>query len=192
MFMRSLILHPTSTAQWLGLIHEAQHTLSIRLHEEIESYLVFLLMRFADEPNVVQSVLGLDFLESTQKLSRNQPDQLRSVGDKCLLFAGLFPDRAQKRQVTPEYFVQLGKTAYFNVAAHTVMEKQAELFVELCQKFLTLTDILQATRHISQSQQNLLKEIERWHSTGSRLSWQKIKQTTESTPVSDPSKKSVH
>lgn len=194
--MRSLLLHPTSTAQWLGLIHEAQHTLSIKLHEELESYLVFLLMRFTGEPDVAHSVLGLDFLESTQQINRTQPVALQSVGDKCLLFAGLFPERAQKRRVAPDYFIHLGKSAYFNLAENIILEKQAELFAKLCKEFLLLTDILQATRVVSQNNHDLMREIERWHTTGSQLSWQKIQQSTQGipTPPKKPKgpKKSVH
>ena len=42
----SLILHPTPMALWYSLICEAQKEVSVQLKTELESYLVFLLMRF--------------------------------------------------------------------------------------------------------------------------------------------------
>ncbi len=193
--MRSLLLHPTSTAQWQALIHEAQETLSIRLEEDLESYLVFLLMRFVERPMVAHSVLGLDFLQSTQKLQNGQPPtMLKEVGDKCLLFAGLFPERATRKRVDQLYFVKLGQTAYATLSEHE-HAKQANLFSTLCTQFIILTDILQATRDISTTDHNLLEQIERWQSSGSQLAWKKIQQSTQALPLSDkksPGNKSVH
>lgn len=194
--MRSLILHPTSIAQWHALILEAQKTLSIQLQEELEAYLVFLLMRFTGQPDVAHSVLGLDFLESTQQMPNQQPDLLKNVGDKCLLFAGLFPDRALRRRVNQAYFIHLGKTAYMNLASSIILASQAELFLKLCQEFLLLTDILQATREIAQPDYDLMKQIDRWNETGSSFSWHKIQQATESLPTqpsnAKKNKKSLH
>ncbi|MGE4350075.1 MAG: hypothetical protein AB7D28_09950 [Candidatus Berkiella sp.] len=180
--MRSLLLHPTSIAQWQGLIHEAQKNLSIALNTELEAYLVFLLMRFMQQPEVAHSVLGLDFLEGTQHIKANQIDLLRNVGDKCLLFAGLFPDRAYKRRVSQYYFIKLGKSAYLNLSENSINSQQATLFATLCTQFLLLTDILQATREISQPNQDLMQVIERWHTTGSSLSLQHIQKATQGLP----------
>jgi len=192
--MRSLLLHPTSTAQWQALIHEAQKTLSVRLEEDLESYLVFLLMRFIAQPTVAHSVLGLDFLQSTQKLQHGQPPtMLKDVGDKCLLFAGLFPERAVRKRVDQLYFVKLGQTAYATLSEHEHAH-QANLFSTLCTQFIILTDILQATRDISPKDHNLLEQIERWQSSGSPLAWKKIQQKTQSLPIDKKSSgdKSVH
>lgn len=194
--MRSLLLHPTSIAQWQGLIHEAQKTLSITLNTELEAYLVFLLMRFMQQPDVAQSVLGLDFLESTHQAKTNQIELLRNVGDKCLLFAGLFPDRAYQRRVSQYYFIKLGKSAYLNLSESCMSTHQATLFATLCTQFLLLTDILQATREIAHPTQDLMKLIERWHATGSALSWQNIQKATPCLPSlgleNNDDKKSVH
>jgi hypothetical protein len=193
--MRSLLLHPTSTAQWQALIHEAQKTLSVRLEENLESYLVFLLMRFIEQPCVAHSVLGLDFLQSSQKLQNGHPPAaLKDVGDKCLLFAGLFPERATRKRVDQLYFVKLGQTAYATLSGHE-HTKQADLFSRLCTRFIILTDILQATRDISSTDHNLLEQIERWQSSGSPLAWQKIQQSTQALPLKNkkfPGDKSVH
>ena len=47
--MTRLILEPTSVAQWQALVREAQSECNCNLDETLESYLVFLLMRFGDD-----------------------------------------------------------------------------------------------------------------------------------------------
>ena len=47
--MNKIILHPTETSQWHALVNEAQAASRLILNEDTESYLVFLLMRFAHE-----------------------------------------------------------------------------------------------------------------------------------------------
>jgi hypothetical protein len=189
--MQSLILHPTSTAQWYALLGEAQQSCAIHLKEDLESYLVFLLMRFIGEPNIAASVLGLDFLEAYQKIDHNnQYHHLKDVGDKCLLFAGLFPGRAQKRRVKVSYFVKLGQTAYSTIS-HS-LSVQEELFIRLCYEFPNLMDVLQAMRDTSHKTVDLLQSLELWHETGSQLSWQRIAKATSGLPIVPDSDKSVH
>ena len=57
--MSKLVLHPTSTAQWHSLVCEAESASNIYLDEELQSYLVFLLMRFLDKPAMAAKVLAL-------------------------------------------------------------------------------------------------------------------------------------
>ncbi|MFI4938410.1 MAG: hypothetical protein ACHQJ6_07880 [Candidatus Berkiellales bacterium] len=179
--MASLILHPTSIAQWHALLNEAQQCSSIYLKEDIESYLVFLLMRFTEEPNVVSSILGLDFLKICQPNSLiHQQQQLKEVGDKCLLFAGLFPGRAARRRVKLSYYVKLGQTAYSTLSSNLI--SQEELFNRLCNQFPKLTDVLHAMRETSPSAQNLLQTLEWWHETHSPVAWNKLCKGTKSLP----------
>ncbi len=187
--MPSLILHPTSTAQWYALLGEAQQSSAIYLKEDLESYLVFLLMRFTGEPNIASSVLGLEFLQGYQE--PHHFHHLKDVGDKCLLVAGLFPGRAVKRRVKLSYFVKLGQLAYSTIS-HS-LSVQEELFIKLCIEFPKLMDVLQAMRETSSTTVDLLQSLELWHETGSQLAWQRISEATAGLPfATDPSKKSVH
>ncbi len=89
--MNSLVIYPTDTAQWYALVNEAEVALNDLLGEEVESYLVFLLMRFSAKPEIARSVLAIDFLESEQAAKSQRYQRLRDVGDKSLLLSGLFP-----------------------------------------------------------------------------------------------------
>ncbi|MBN9286426.1 MAG: hypothetical protein BGO43_06925 [Gammaproteobacteria bacterium 39-13] len=189
--MRTLILHPTTTAQWHALLTEAQQSSAIYLKEDLESYLVFLLMRFTGEPEIASSILGLDFLHGYQRLENPQQYyQLKDVGDKCLLFAGLFPGRAIKKRVKLSYFVKLGQTAYSTLSNY--LSTQEELFFKLCYEFPKLMDVLQAMRENSHSAVDLLQSLELWHETGSSLSWQRLCEATSALPIIPDPNKSVH
>lgn len=139
--MDLLILHPTETSQWHALLNDAQASSECFLEEEIESYLVFLLMRFNQSPHIANSVLALDFLKiSETPAGKVKRELLQQVGDQSLLFAGLFPGLAEKKQVSIEYFVQMGKTAYYTVA----QQDTCELFHALSHNFKSMRRVLTA------------------------------------------------
>src|SRR3990167_7670565 len=107
--MSKLILYPTDTCQWHALVNEAQAATQLILDENMESYLVFLLKRFSESSQWVESLVALDFLEAMQVSSRRQVELLRDVGDKSLLFSGLFPEVAAHRHVRLTYFTEMGQ-----------------------------------------------------------------------------------
>ncbi len=167
--MKKLIIHPTDMASWLTLVAEAQHSSSIQLHEELESYLVFLLMRFMNRPEMASSVLGLDFLKSANSAGQARHHQLRDVGDQCLLVSGLFPGRAEKKQVRLSYFVQLGRSAYSTISSDSEHDS-SDLFGELSNKFIHLRDVLFAIRALAPDEHsmNFWQALDLWEKNQSQ------------------------
>ena len=143
--MKQLILHPTDTSQWHALVNEAQASTRLVLNENTESYLVFLLMRFSQTPQLMESVVAVDFLESMQTSGRRQIERLREVGDKSLLLCGLFPGMAKKHHVGLDYFSQMGQAAYLT-AGELQEREMAALYLQLSNKFTSMQQILQAMR----------------------------------------------
>lgn len=144
--MVRLILEPTATASWHRLVTEAAARAGVALGESRESYLVFLLMRYLRRPDLIRAVLALEFLETLHEpSSRLRAQGLQAVGDRCLIFAGLFPEQARRRRVGPGYFVDLGRSAY-DGAADLHPGATAELFAALAAGFGMLADTLQAAR----------------------------------------------
>ena len=144
--MSKLILHPTDISQWYTLVNEAQASSHLVLNEETESYLVFLLMRFTQASSLIESVIALDFLESMQLVGRQQVERLRDIGDKSLLFSGLFPGMALKRHVPLDYFSEMGLAAYL-IVSELQQKESAHLYLELSEQFITMQRILRAMRH---------------------------------------------
>jgi hypothetical protein len=143
--MSQLILYPTETAQWHALVNEAQVSTRLMLNEDTESYLVFLLMRFSQSSDWVESVMALDLLESMHAQEKRQVALLRDVGDKSLLFAGLFPEIAEHRHVQLDYYTEMGKAAYLT-ASELQSPESAALYFELSVQFSNLQTILQSLR----------------------------------------------
>ena len=143
--MKDLILHPTDTCQWYALVNEAQSATQLILNEATECYLVFLLMRYSQGPKLIESVIALDFLHSMNAKGRRQLELLRDVGDKSLLFCGLFPGLAEKRQVKLSYFSDMGQAAYLTVG-ELQDKNMGELFIQLGSQFSVLQHVLQAMR----------------------------------------------
>lgn len=143
--MSKLILHPTALSQWHALVNEAQASTHMILDQALESYLVFLLLRFSKETCFIKSLLGLDFLKSLGSGRHFQIEKLKDIGDKSLLFCGLFPGLAQKRRVSLDYFSDLGQSAYLSVG-ELANPEHAALYHQLGEEFLRLQQILSAMR----------------------------------------------
>ena len=89
--------------------------------------------------------MALDFLESMRAPGRRQVELLRDVGDKSLLFCGLFPGIANRRHVSIEYYSDLGQAAYLTVG-ELQESLTGNLYLQLSEQFSNLQQILQAMR----------------------------------------------
>ena len=145
--MEKLILHPTDISQWYALVNEAEVVRSCHLTEDLESYLVFLLMRFVSQPKLASNTLAIDYFNATKEVGENRYHSLRDLGDKSLLFSGLFPEMAIKKLVDINYFVNLGQSAYGTLST-SCEQNTAQLFAALCEDFLLLTNVLQSVREL--------------------------------------------
>ncbi|HSX21012.1 MAG TPA: hypothetical protein VLG38_07835 [Gammaproteobacteria bacterium] len=187
--MERIITNPTSITQWQTLVTDASQICQVALSEELESYLVFLLIRFMSAPQMSKKVMGIEFMTSVNRAGSLRSLALRDVGDQCLLYSGLFPGRARRRLVRVSYYVNLGKTAYSSLADCSKYSDSG-LFATLSAKFVNLMDILQAMREINQANSILdpLMAEELWHDTGSEHALQILKQFTLSTgmPITCP------
>lgn len=184
--MDKIVTNSTSTTQWQKLVIEAGQACNYSLSEELESYLVFLLMRFINSPQMAHKVMGIEFLTSINRTGSLRSIALRDVGDQCLLYSGLFPGRARRRRVRVSYYVNIGKSAYLSLAK-SCSNSESDLFTTLSDKFVHLMDILQSMREIN-SQATILDPLmaeEIWHDTGSDHALQILQSftTNSCTPI---------
>ncbi len=176
----NLLLEPTATAQWKHVLNDAKHQCQCHLNEEIESYLIFTLMRFTQTPELASKVLALDFLRSTDLSGLARQDQLRDIGDQCLLLSGLFPQRAEKHLVSIGYYVGLGQSAYQQLS-DTLRKAFAHLYQLLSENFVQMMDVLQNIR--SEPALQPLQAMELWQETGSSNACRLITGNSNATPV---------
>jgi len=167
--MNLIITANTQAGLWQKLIHEAAQAHQLLLPEDLESYLVFLLMRYSKQSQLATSILGQEFLSSQQTFGKQRSLLLQEVADKCLLYAGLFPKRAERRRVKLSYYIALGCTAYALLAEQPSPSLSA-LYTQIKQNFIDLMDVLQTIRDYSAEMPSLLplEAQALWQELGSR------------------------
>lgn len=130
---------------WQALVREAGQRARMPLEETTESYLVFVLLRYQREAQLVAQTQALAWLHAQSQAGTARADALRDVGDRCLLIAGLFPGLAERRHVDPGYFMDLGRGAYLGVAEAS-RAAYATLFKQLADAYRELVFTLRALR----------------------------------------------
>ena len=117
--------------------------------------------------------LALDYLSAHHLSSRLRSEQLRDIGDQCLLVSGLFPQTAEKRQVDINYYVNIGRSAYHHISTIT-QQGIAELYQQLAESFILLMDLLQTIRQYSMPALQPISAFEMWDKTGSQAAFKQI------------------
>ncbi len=177
--MSRIVAPQGEMAHWQALVAEAGSHVGVHLDEELESYLVFTLMRYLSRPDMAQRALALDFLQAFHEHATLRNESLRDVGDQCLLVSGLFPQRARRRRTRVGYYVDLGRSAYHNLAEG--LTQLADLFERLARQFVNAMDVLQAMRLIGRDTPALdpLLAWDLWNETGSRSAKQALARHTD-------------
>lgn len=173
-----------STAQWHELVQEAEGLNGVSLDEELESYLVFLLMRYTECTELAARVMAIEYLNSARCAGQERRERMRDIGDQCLLFSGLFPNRAERRRVRISYYVELGRGAYQSVS-EVAQSTMATMFSNLADSFVSMMDTLQAIRRLSTERDILdpLAAYELWHDTNSAAARRVLASVSDSVPV---------
>ena len=169
----NLILEQTEVAQWHSLIKEAEEQCNCHLDESMESYLVFTLMRFMKDQDLATQTMALKYLYTHGLPKSMRIEQLRDIGDQCLLLSGLYPQRAEKRLVRVSYYVNIGRSAYHHISDN-VQKSVAELYLQLAEAFVTLMDLLQTIREFSSPALQPIQNLELWSDTGSERAFDRL------------------
>lgn len=181
--MPELILEPTVTGQWQRLVRDAVKQSAHDLGEDLESYLVFLLMRFAQDSALTHRVMALEYLQGLNAQGEARNNALRDVGDRCLLVAGVFPHQAERRMVRLSYFVELGQSAYEQLSRF-LGRSTAQLYGELSGAFVSLMEVLHCMRGLGDAPGlTPLEALELWQDTGSARALKALRGYTAAHPA---------
>jgi hypothetical protein len=143
--MSAILTDVPQLALWTDLVHEAEHGAATRLDEELESYLVFLLMGHTRDVQLGRNAVALDYLLARAESGTRLKQELRDVGDRCLLLAGFYPEQAERRLVSIRYFLDVGSRAYDELA-NVLRAGIADLYDHLAQAFAHLVRVLMELR----------------------------------------------
>jgi hypothetical protein len=137
--------HGAPAGLWQALVHEAGERAGCALDESRESYLVFVLLRHQRDGQLLARTQALEWLQAASLAGGMRDEHLRDVGDHCLLIAGLYPDLAQRRRVSVDYFIDIGRSAYLGIA-DTGRSAYASLFGQLARSYRELVSVLRVLR----------------------------------------------
>lgn len=136
-----ILAEATPLALWYHAVQEAEANCKIILHSELESYLVFTLIRYMTCGQLTQEAVAVSFLKGMQGSPHLRASTLQAIGDRCLIIAGLFPALAEKRPVKLSYYVKMGQLAY-----EIISRKKNDIFGSLAKQFVPLTAVLHSFR----------------------------------------------
>lgn len=145
------IPHEESILQeWVMFVKKGENRAEIPLGVELESFLVFTLMRFTQRVDFFSFNLGVEYLNAiSDQHVRRQGLSLSEIADMCLIHAGLFPERYKKIGIHPSYFRNIGCSALDSLASTFARRKQkghASLYKTARDAFPFMAEVLLATR----------------------------------------------
>jgi hypothetical protein len=170
---KRFILEDSELSQWHSLVTDAERDYGCTLDETMQSYLVFTLMRFARDQRLNAHALAIDYLSAHHLPPHLRNEQLRDIGDQCLLVSGLYPQTAAKRRLGVSYYVDLGRSAYHHIGTAT-QQGIAELYQQLSESFVLLMDLLLTIRQYSMPAMQPLTALDLWHHCGSQSALKQI------------------
>lgn len=143
--MTTILTDTSQTALWADLIQQAETGAALQLGEELESYLVFVLMGHTRDVQLHRHVMAVDYLLARAESGTRHKQELRELGDRCLLLAGLYPEQAERRMVSVDYFLAMGSRAYGELSG-ALKAAVGELYGHLAQAFARLVRVLMELR----------------------------------------------
>lgn len=177
--MHPYALHTRDTAHWRALVTAAEASAESLLDDELESYLVMLLLRYAAQERTA-NVRNSRTLAPVREPAN--AEQLRDTGDRCLIIAGLMPDQAREFGMSIRQVVETGRNGYQEAAQVT----GNPVFRRLSEQFVVLMDVLQVMRTLDDDELvvDMFRLYEQWQHTGSQYAFRLLRAATDALPAS--------
>ena len=163
----SLTTHASVEAFFQEVLSGAMNRQGMAASEPTEFYLVGLLGEYAkarlpDEP------LSLRLAGTAGADPGERVRALKEVGDTSLYLTGFFADSLQRKLVGVEYYMDLGRAAYLELARRLATSSVAEVYSELSGKFPRFVEVLtEVRRHVSFAGGDVLRLYDEWVRTKS-------------------------
>lgn len=176
--MSNLVLSSSLKEFFKMLVGEVVSRQRVSLQEVTEFYVVNLLSEYATaeklftqelEGKKETEPLALLYARALQQDRDERIRTLRRLGDVSLYTAGFFRASLRDRVVGAEYYEQMGRTAYGQIAVMAPTSAFSSVYQELCHKFSTLVEVLEeiAARGLcAQGPQGQMKVFESWSRSG--------------------------
>lgn len=165
----SVTTHASVEAFFHEVLEGAMDRQGVEASESTEFYLVGLLGEFAkarlpDEP------LSLRLAGTSTADAGERVRALKEVGDTSLYVTGFFADSLTRKLVGPDYYMQLGQSAYRELAVRLSNSNVAEVYDELSGNFPRFVGVLgQIRRDVDFFGHDVMRLHEEWLRT--RADW---------------------
>jgi len=116
------------------------------------------------------------FLRAANSAPGVRIELLKKLGDSSLYIGGFFGDSLNRKLVDLDYYVEMGGTAYGNLAIHVREDTFKQVYSELASRFTQFVDVLTyiSTRALMQTNEDLLRLYDRYLRTGSDLAKERL------------------
>ena len=179
-FMSLLVAASSLKEFFKRTLNEAMSRHRLELEEVTEFYLVNLLADFVNTEKLLAEVaeggrrehesLALLYHRALQQDREGRIKTFRRLGDVSLYRVGFFAESLRSAPVGADYYIQMGCTAYGQVAELTPQGGFAGVYRELNQKFRHLVEVLEeiaARGMVAHGPEGALKVYESWMRSGS-------------------------
>ncbi|MGE0384416.1 MAG: hypothetical protein AB7Q97_06760 [Gammaproteobacteria bacterium] len=179
--MRNFDVHTRDVAPWHALITVAEAQEQHCLAPDLSGYLATMLLRYIGRPEFLHDACARQYIGTALAGDQMPHQSLRDLADRCLLFAGLFPDMVLQGGTPVRRYVELGRGAYERLGG------AGGIYARVCEHFVELMDVLQSIREMQAAGPNLdpLATYDLWSSTGSRHAWRNLVTRNGALPVLD-------
>jgi len=162
----------TTTSDWQAILNQAVHSQKSNIDEHIKGYIIHLLIYSSFQIQQKLSVKDIAIMDANLDLIKLETNILREIADKCLLYAGLFPEKALTHSDGIQYFTKLGQSAYQAIARRST-ETNREIYEHLSHKFLEIIEILHELRELTTEDKYLdpINAMAIWEATGSQYAY---------------------
>ncbi|MBL8633765.1 MAG: hypothetical protein JNM40_11110 [Myxococcales bacterium] len=151
---------------------------NVKVKDTTEFYLVHLLCHYT-RAQLDPEPLALKLIHAADALPADRIRLLQEVGDTALTTSGLFGESLSRRTISVDYYVQLGRAAYSQLAATPKLLSALlrDACSELAERFPRLVDVLLCLRSSMNLSvpSDLIGLYERWQATGSRVFEQRLR-----------------
>ncbi|OGE74377.1 MAG: hypothetical protein A3I07_03585 [Candidatus Doudnabacteria bacterium RIFCSPLOWO2_02_FULL_42_9] len=157
------------TEYFRELVESAMAKQKVAASELTSFYVVNLLTGFVRMRETQDDALGPRLYYSLHGEGAHHRHELRFVGDMSLFVTGFFSESLERSLVSPEYYVQLGETAYGQLAG-SADPTLGDVFQELAERFVSFVDVISEVRDLSsdRTDQSVLRLYDLWIRTGSK------------------------
>ncbi len=140
--MSHVAVHLPEAAKWHALCNRAEVQARQMLDQEVENYLVALMLRCFNQDGSLSYVLAPEQLNIGFSTLPEDPVELQTIADQCLIITGLIPEWADRFSLPVSQFLKLGRLVYAELARKNVEGP----FASLSRDFVSLIEVMQTLR----------------------------------------------